>query len=100
NSGSLADFQNFSLPYGKTYDRYKGIAELMPFAKGVSAQTTEFDADGRPKGMDFLRLLKTVRDSGYRGYVEVEFSGENIPEAEGIQMSKRLLEQLRDELSA
>jgi len=94
------DLKNFDLPGGKTYDRHKGIAELMPFAKGVSAQTTEFDADGQPKGMDFRRLLKLVVDSGYRGYVEVEFSGERIPEAEGIRTSKRVLESLRNELSA
>jgi sugar phosphate isomerase/epimerase len=100
NCGTLADFQNFDLPDGKPYDRYKGVAELMPFAKAVSAQTTAFDADGQPKGADFRRLLKIMVDSGYRGYVEVEFSGENIPESEGIRKSKQLLEKYRDELSA
>jgi L-ribulose-5-phosphate 3-epimerase len=100
NCGSLADFQNFNLPGAKTYDRYKGIAELMPFAKAVSAQTTEFDTEGQPKGVDFRRLLRIVVDSGYHGYVEVEFSGEQIPEAEGIKRSKQFLENVRDELSA
>jgi len=100
NCGTLADFNNFELPDGKHYDRYKGVAELMPFAKAVSAQTTDFDADGQPKGADFRRLLKIVVDSGYRGYIQVEFSGENISEAEGIRASKRLLENLRNELGA
>lgn len=98
NCGTLADFENFELPDGKRYDRYQGIAELMPFAKAVSAQTVEFDSNGQPKGADFRRLLKIVKDSGYRGYIEVEFSGEDIPEAEGIRASKRLLENLRNEL--
>jgi len=98
NCGTLADFNNFNLPDGKSYDCYKGVGELMPFAKAVSAQTTGFDADGKPTGADFRRLLKIVVDSGYRGYVEVEFSGENIPEAEGIRKSKQLLEKLRTEL--
>jgi sugar phosphate isomerase/epimerase len=72
----------------------------MLFAKGVSAQTTEFDIDGQPKGVDFRRLLRIVVDSGYHGYVEVEFSGENIPEPDGIKRSKQFLEKVRDELSA
>ena len=100
NCGTLVDFQNFELPGGKRYDRYQGVAELMPFAKAVSAQTYEFDADGQPKGVDFRRLLKIVVDSGYRGFIEVEFSGEQIPEPEGIRKSKQLLEKLRDELRA
>ena len=98
NCGTLADFDNFELPDGKRYDRYQGVTELMPLAKAVSAQTTEFDSNGQPKGADFRRLLKIVVDSGYRGYVEVEFSGENIPEAEGIRASKRIIEKIRDEL--
>ena len=100
NCGVLADFNNFELPDGKRYDRYKGVAELMPYAKAVSAQTTEFDADGQPKGVDFRRLLKIVLDSGYRGYIEVEFSGEGIGEPEGIRAFKQVLQKLIDELSA
>ena len=44
-----------------------------------------------------FRLSLAVADSGYRGYVEVEFSGEQIPEAEGIKRSKQFLEKVRDE---
>lgn len=63
-----------------------------------AGRRNEFEVDGQPKGADFCRLLKIVVDSGYRGYVEVEFSGENMSEAEGIRTSKRLLENLRNEL--
>ena len=100
NCGTLADFNNFELADGKRYDPYKGVTELMPFAKAVSAQTGGFDENGQPKGADFRRLLKIVVDSGYRGYVEVEFSGESIPEDQGIRALKRVLEKLRDELAA
>ena len=98
NCGTLVDFQNFDLPGGKRYDPSTGVSELVPFAKAVSAQTYEFDADGQPRGADFRRLLKIVVDSGYRGFIEVEFSGERIPESEGIRKSRQLLEKLRDEL--
>lgn len=97
NCGTLPDFQNFKLPRGERYDCYKGVAELIPFAKAVSAQTVAFDDQGQPKEADYRRLLKIVVDSGYRGYIEVEFSGEQIPEAEGIKRSKQFLEKVRDE---
>ena len=45
-AGTLPDFGNFNLGGGKSYDRYKGVRELMPFAKAVSAKSHEFDADG------------------------------------------------------
>jgi hypothetical protein len=41
NCGTLPDFGNFH-----DYDRYRGVEELLPFAKGVSAKSHEFDADG------------------------------------------------------
>ncbi|MCK4992696.1 MAG: TIM barrel protein, partial [Bacteroidales bacterium] len=40
NVGTLPDFGNFY-----EYDRYLGMEELMPFAKGVSAKSNVFDAD-------------------------------------------------------
>src|SRR5688572_16932203 len=49
NVGTLPDFGNFCLKRGQgykceeEYDRYKGTAELMPYAKGVSAKSYDFD---------------------------------------------------------
>ena len=37
--GTLPDFGNFHLGGGEWYDRYQGVAELMPFAKAVSAKS-------------------------------------------------------------
>src|SRR5581483_11382894 len=36
--GTLPDFGNFG-----SYDRYKGVKEMMPYAKGVSAKSHDFD---------------------------------------------------------
>ena len=47
--GTLPDFGNFFIQRGKDerqYDRYLGVEELMPFAKGVSAKSHEFDDQG------------------------------------------------------
>ena len=38
NCGTLPDFGNFKLTDGTFYDRYQGVAEMMPLAKAISAK--------------------------------------------------------------
>lgn len=101
NVGTLPDFGNFCLshPWGETqsdcknmYDRYKGVRELMPFAKGVSAKTYDFDNNGEQPKMDYKRLLGIVKEFGFKGYIGIEFEGNTQPEEEGIRKTKLLLE--------
>jgi hypothetical protein len=101
NVGTLPDFGNFciSQPWGTTqdgcenmYDRYKGVEELLPYAKGVSAKSYDFDANGEQPLMDYKRLIGLVKASGYKGYIGIEFEGNTQGEEEGIQKTKRLLE--------
>ena len=98
--GTLPDFGNFNLGDGKEYDRYKGIEELMPFAKAVSAKSHEFDADGNEIRTDYMRMMKIVLDSGYRGYVGIEYEGDQLAEMDGIRATKALLERVRAKLAA
>lgn len=97
--GTLPDFGNFRLGGGKEYDRYKGVTELMPFAKAVSAKSHDFDADGNETRTDYHRMMKIVLDAGYRGYVGIEYEGGRLSEIEGIKATKRLLERVRDKLA-
>jgi len=94
NCGTLPDFGNFY-----DYDRYQGVEELMPFAKGVSAKSKDFDADGNEVRTDYRRMLKIVLDAGYRGWVGIEYEGKELPEPEGILATKKLLERVRAELA-
>jgi sugar phosphate isomerase/epimerase len=98
NCGTLPDFGNFTLSQGQVYDRYLGVTELMPFAKGVSAKSYAFDGAGNETTIDFRRMLTIVRDAGFRGHIGVEFEGRNMDEADGIRSTKVLLERLRTEL--
>jgi L-ribulose-5-phosphate 3-epimerase len=94
NCGTLPDFGNFH-----DYDRYQGVAELMPFAKGVSAKSHEFDAEGNEVRTDYRRMLEIVLDAGYHGWVGVEYEGDKLAEADGIKATKQLLETVRGELA-
>lgn len=99
NCGTLPDFGNFNISRDETYDRYKGIKELMEYAKGVSAKTYDFDQDGNETTMDFERILKIVKQANYRGYIGIEYEGNNLSEEEGIMATKKLLERIGRKLS-
>ena len=87
--GTLPDFGNFY-----EYDRYKGVEEMMPFAKGVSAKSHDFDEKGNDSLVDYERMLKIVKAAGYRWHIGIEYEGEKLPEPEGIRATKKLLERL------
>ncbi len=100
NCGTLPDFGNFRVAGPKIqYDRYQGVADLMPFAKGVSAKSHDFDDQGNETSTDYRKMMEIVLSFGYRGYVGIEYEGSRLPEAEGIQLTKKLLETVRTELS-
>ena len=90
NVGTLPDFGNFY-----EYDRYKGVEEMMPFAKGVSAKTHDFGPYGDELFVDYTRLLDIVKAAGYRGRIGIEFEGDRVSEADGIRLTKALLERVR-----
>ncbi|MCA9010929.1 MAG: hypothetical protein KDB01_14355 [Planctomycetaceae bacterium] len=108
--GTLPDFGNFqkNRATGEYHDRYAGVAAMLPFAKCVCAKSLDFDVNGDECYSDYARLLKQVADSGYRGWIEVEYEGpghaggpkaERTPEkplseTEGCLATKQLLEKV------
>lgn len=94
NVGTLPDFGNFY-----DYDRYKGVEELMPYAKAVSAKSHKFNKKGDEADIDYRRMMKIVLDANYHGYVGIEWEGGEPGEKEGIRLTRDLLLKVRDELS-
>ncbi len=102
NCGTLPDFGNFCVKREKGdmweskcleyYDRYQGVTELMPFAKGVSAKTYDFDASGNCVETDYSKMLPIVKQAGYNGYIGIEYEGSTLSEPDGIKATKALLE--------
>ena len=102
--GTLPDFGNFLIGRNaegqdEWYDRYRGIEELMPYAKAVSAKSEKFDDQGKEVETDYFRMMAIVLAAGYRGYVGIEWEGEEPGEVEGIRLTQQLLERVRDKLS-
>ena len=92
--GTLPDFGNFTVGDGVVYDRYKGVEELMPFARAVSAKSYDFDAAGNETTIDYARMLGLVQAAGYRRWLGIEYEGERLAEPDGIRATKALLERL------
>jgi len=97
--GTLPDFGNFRVAEGQEYDRYKGVSELMPYAKAVSAKSHDFNDQGEETHTDYHKMLKIVVGAGYHGYLGIEYEGSKHSEPEGIMLTKKLLEKVRQELS-
>lgn len=94
--GSLPDFGNFRIGADETYDRYQGVAELMPFARGVSAKSHDFDERGEEVHTDYTRMLDiVVIEHGWRGCIGIEYEGGKLAEDDGIRATKALLERVR-----
>ncbi|MBK7403055.1 MAG: sugar phosphate isomerase/epimerase [Phycisphaerales bacterium] len=103
--GTLPDFGNFCLDWAHKddptawYDRYKGVTEMMPYARAVSAKSHDFDEHGEETTTDYHRMLKIVTDAGYHSYLGIEYEGEKLGEPEGVRATLALLERVRAELS-
>jgi sugar phosphate isomerase/epimerase len=95
--GTLPDFGNFPEDGEKRYriDVYDAIARMMPYAKGVSAKSYDFDESGKETKLDYARIMKIVSDAGYHGFVGIEYEGSRLGEPEGIRATKKLLESVR-----
>ncbi|MGB8376816.1 MAG: sugar phosphate isomerase/epimerase family protein [Salegentibacter sp.] len=99
--GTLPDFGNFCLKREggarwdakciEEYPRYKGVKQMMPYAKGVSAKSYNFNDQGEETTIDFGKMLQIVKDAGYDSYIGVEYEGEEMPPKEGIMATKELL---------
>ena len=107
--GILPDFGNFCVrrekegdwasPCAEMYDRYIGTQEFMPYAKDVSAKAYDFNEKGECIETDYRRMLKIVRDAGYKGYIGIEYEGDKLSEPDGIRATLALLRKVGAELS-
>jgi sugar phosphate isomerase/epimerase len=97
--GTLPDFGNFRISGTENYDRYQGVEELLPYAKGLSAKTYDFDLDGNETTIDYKRMLRMVRKAGWTGIIGIEYEGNRLGEEEGIRATKALLERLRSDIA-
>lgn len=96
--GSIPDFGNFQINDSEQYDNYEGVSLLMPYAGAVSAKSLDFNSLGEHSTFDYLRIMESVVQAGYQGYVGIEYEGEHLSEDSGIRATKRLLKKVHSHL--
>jgi L-ribulose-5-phosphate 3-epimerase len=92
--GTLPDFGNWRDGGGTLVDPVRNVGLVMPFAKGVSAKSYDFDKDGNETLLDYPKLIEAVKKAGYTGAIGIEYEGKKLSEADGIRATKALLERL------
>jgi len=115
--GSLPDFGDFNFCQTRgdlnfdvdrecemKYDKYLGVEELIPYAKGISAKSHDFDKNGNETKTDYKRMMKIIKNSDFEGYIAIEYEGamlslfgdkgNYLSPHEGVLASKALLEKL------
>lgn len=114
NLGTLPDFGtlnfcvkrdlnlNFSAKCFSQYDKYLGVKELLPYAKGISAKSTQFDLKGNETTTNFKKMLRLIKKSNFEGYISIEYEGairdtfsqknNHLSTHDGILATKKLLE--------
>jgi len=103
--GTLPDFGNFTIKRAdpkkpgdkaENYDRYQGVDELMPFAKGVSAKSHDFNSQGECIETDYKKMMEIVLNKHkYQGFVGIEYEGSKLSEADGIKATLKLLQKFQ-----
>ncbi|MFM1878328.1 MAG: hypothetical protein RLZZ241_1194 [Bacteroidota bacterium] len=106
--GTLPDFGNWCLTadWGSTqgglctdnYGPVRGVNAFLPWAKGVSAKSYDFDLLGNETLLPYNELLKSVKEAGYAGYIGIEYEGNRLSEPDGIRATKALVERIWTEL--
>ena len=114
NLGTLPDFGtlnfcvkrdlnlNFSAKCFSQYDKYLGVKELLPYAKGISAKSTQFDLKGNETDTNFKKMVRLIKKSNFEGYISIEYEGairdtfsqqnNHLSTHDGILATKKLLE--------
>ena len=98
------DLGNLPKPCEMQYDKYLGVKELLPYAKGISAKSHHFDESGRETQTDYNKMMRLIKNSNYSGYIGIEYEGAMLAQFieesdylsphEGVLATKALLEKL------
>lgn len=73
----------FLLDTGNFLDGLRSIEQTAPWARHVHAKLLELDARGAERRIDHARVLALLHEVGYRGFISVEYEGEE-PEEQAV----------------
>ena len=79
--------------FGKLKDNvYKGTEAMLPHTITVSCKMHSFDKSGKQPDFNYLRLMKMIKQSKYKGILAIEWEGSALEPIPGVLASKKLIE--------
>ena len=77
-------------------DVYESLEKAAPYAVAVQVKVEVKESGGEAREMDFPRLVRILRQAGYRGYVALEYEARPDPRT----AVPRYLSKLREAIAA
>ena len=71
---------------------YEGTEAMLPHTITVSCKMHSFDNEGNQPDFDYLRLMKMIKQSDYKGILAIEWEGSALEPVAGVRASKKLIE--------
>ena len=71
---------------------YDGTEAMLAHTVTVSCKMHSFDDAGNQPDFDYPRLMKMIVESGYKGYLAIEWEGSKLEPVPGVKASKALIE--------
>ena len=83
---------NFDSGNFRSEDVYAELAEIAPYAVNAQIKVVVSPANQKKQPADFARLARILRETGYRGYVVLEYEEPGDPRAE----CPKFIQQIRE----
>jgi len=71
---------------------YEGTEAMLPHTITVSCKMHSFDKEGNQPDFDYLRLMKMIKQSDYKGILAIEWEGSALKPIPGVIASRKLIE--------
>lgn len=71
---------------------YLGTRAMLPYTTTISCKMHSFDESGKQPDFNYLRLMKMIKQSKYRGILAIEWEGSVLEPIPGVLASKKLIE--------
>lgn len=76
-------------------DTYKSIKKCAPNAAIVHAKFFNVEPDGRDRDFDWLKIRRILKKAGFKGFLSIEYEGEDANEVEVMRRIAGFLKKLR-----
>ncbi|MEA3560507.1 MAG: sugar phosphate isomerase/epimerase family protein [Candidatus Omnitrophota bacterium] len=76
-------------------DNYKGIEDTIGYAPHLHAKVHHISEEGKELEFDYERIFSIIKKAGYRGFISLEFEGQDLHNQDELKYIPRAIEMLK-----